>query len=100
MNVRSHNGKVAAGFDAWMQVEERFTSRKIEFGKWWRLDASYWRVSWIEATNELYAVEEGESDRFILLTELDKKGVNTLMNKWFDGNNLHALLQRFGLAPP
>jgi hypothetical protein len=48
----------------------------------------------------LYAVEIGESDRFVLLTRLDKKEVNELMKKWFDGDNLNVLLNRFGIIFP
>lgn len=94
------NRKISAGFAAWMQAKHRADSKKIEFGKWWRLETTYWRVSWLEATNELYAVELGETDRFVLLTRLDKKEVNELMKKWFDGDNLNVLLNRFGIASP
>lgn len=95
----SNKRKISAGFDAWLRAKDRAESKKIEFGKWWRLDASYWRVAWIEATNELYAVELGATDRYVLLTRLDKKEVNEFMKKWFDGDNLEALLHRFGIAP-
>ena len=99
MVKQSNNHKISAGFAGWMQAEHRAASKEIEFGKWWRLDDSYWRVAWLEATNELYAVEAGKSDRFILLARLERKDVHTLMKNWFDGDNLSALLHRFGLAP-
>lgn len=99
MIPKSNQHKISAGYAAWMQAPRRADSKKIEFGKWWRLDASYWQVAWLEATNELYAMEVGKTDRFVLLTRLDKKEVNEFMKQWFDGDNLEALLHRFGIAP-
>ncbi len=97
MTERTYKPKIAPGFDEWMRSGKRAASKEIEFGQWWRFGRSYWRVSWIQETNELYAVERGESDRFVLLTELDRNAVNELMKKWFDGDNLEALLHRFGV---
>lgn len=77
---------------------ERTPSKKVEFGTWWRLGAMYWRVSWIEATGELYAVEAKPSDRFVVLSSMGKKQVNDLMRKWMDGDNLEALLKRFQIT--
>jgi hypothetical protein len=54
---------------------------------------------WLETTGELYAAERKPSDRFVLLCRLEKKQVNDLMRKWYDGDNLDALLRRLGLAP-
>lgn len=91
--------KIIKGYAAWMLEKDRAVSKKIEFGTWWRLKTMYWRVSWIETTGELYAVERPPSDRFVLLAHLGKKEVNELMRKWMDGDNLEALFQRFA-APP
>ncbi len=93
-------GKIVSGYRAWMQENKRAASNVLEFGAWWRLDTTYWRVAWIETTSELYAAEQKPSDRYIVLTWLDKKEVNELMKKWFDGNNLSALLHRFAPEPP
>jgi hypothetical protein len=98
MIQESNKRKICAGFPVWLRAKDRTESKKIEFGKWWRLGTSYWRVAWIEATNELYAVELGETGRYVLLTRLDKKEVNEFMKKWFDGDNLEALFHRFGIA--
>jgi hypothetical protein len=87
-------GKIVAGYEAWIQGE-RDASKKIEFGTWWRLNETYWRVLWIEATGELYAAERKPSDRYVVLGCLDKKHVTDLMRKWFDGDNLNALFGRF-----
>ena len=99
MQQHSDKGTIVSGFNAWIQASPRAASKKIEFGNWWRLEATYWRVIWLEATEELYAAERGKSDRFMFLTHLTKAELKVLMNKWFDGDNLSALLQRLGLAP-
>lgn len=91
-----NTGKIAKGLDVWLEGAQRAASKKVEFGIWWRLDTSYWRVLWLEATEELYAQERGESDRFILLTHLSKQELKVLMNQWFDGDNLLALIHRLG----
>lgn len=98
MSKHESKPKIAPGFAEWMQDGKRAGSKKLEFGTWWRFGPSYWRVSWIEETKELYAAERGKSDRFVLLMELDRKAVNDLMKTWFDGDNLEALLHRFGVA--
>ncbi len=93
---QAHKNRITKGYAEWMQTLERTASKKIEFGNWWRLNKTFWRVSWIEATGELYAVEQRPvTDRFVLLTLLDKKQVTDLMRKWFDGNELEALFNRF-----
>lgn len=99
MMQEAHKNRIAKGYAEWMQALERTPSKKIEFGNWWRLNKSYWRVSWIETTGELYAVEQRPpTDRFVMLTLLDKKQVTDLMRKWFDGNELEALFNRFAPA--
>jgi len=96
---QAYNNRIAPGYAEWMQTLDRTTSKKIEFGDWWRLNTTYWRVTWLEATGELYAVERRPAtDRFVLLTLLDKKQVTDLMRKWFDGDQLEALFNRF--TPP
>ena len=92
-------GKIVSGYTTWALDPERAASKKIEFGTWWRLNATYWRVTWLETTGELYAAERKPSDRYVVLVCLGKKQVNDLMHKWFDGNNLHALFQRFNHDP-
>jgi hypothetical protein len=95
-----YKNRIVKGYAEWMQVLDRTASKKIEFGDWWRLNTTYWRVSWLEATGELYAVEQRPvTDRFVMLSVLDKKQVTDLMRKWFDGNELEALFNRFVPAP-
>jgi hypothetical protein len=41
--------------------ERRRRSREVDYGVWWTLPAQdwpYWRVSWVEATGEFYAVAQ------------------------------------------
>jgi len=99
INQITSPNKIALGYTEWIEQTERTASKKIEFGTWWRLDATYWRVSWIEDTREFYAAERKPSDRFVVLSSLEKKEVNDLMHKWFDGDNLRALFGRFGYDP-
>jgi len=99
VNETVSTGRIAAGYETWLQDMERAASKKIEFGNWWRLDVTYWRVTWIEATGELYAAERKPSDRYVVLRCMAKKEVNDLMRKWFDGDDLHMLFQRFAVDP-
>jgi hypothetical protein len=99
LNQNASSGKIAFGYAQWAQEAARAASKTIEFGNWWRLDVTYWRVSWIEDTGELYAVERKPSDRYVVLACLDKKQVTEFMKKWFDGDNLRALFGRFNLDP-
>lgn len=99
INQISNSNKIALGYAEWIEQTKRAASKKVEFGAWWRLDATYWRVAWIEDTGELYAAERKPSDRFVVLSHLGKKEVNDLMHKWFDGDNLRALFGRFGQDP-
>ncbi|HZQ10374.1 MAG TPA: hypothetical protein VFD70_27595 [Anaerolineae bacterium] len=96
MNRNETPVKIVPGYTTWIHQSARAASKQIVFGTWWRLDATYWRVSWIEATGELYAVELSPSDQFVVLDHLAKKEFNELMRRWYDGNNLHALFLRFG----
>lgn len=99
INQITDSNKIAVGYGEWIEQTERIASKKIEFGVWWRLDKTFWRVVWIEDTGELYAAERKPSDRFVVLAQLDKKQVTELMKKWFDGDNLRALFGRFGTLP-
>jgi len=67
---------IQGGYKKWIAVSRRRKSEKLHFGISWKLDerransciAGYWRVSWIEATGELYAKElMYRSDRFVVL---------------------------------
>jgi hypothetical protein len=57
--------KIQTGFQHWIAAPERKASPEVDYGLWWNLrgDAvahptdSRWRVSWLAATSELYAVE-------------------------------------------
>jgi hypothetical protein len=90
---------ISPGYKAWMGETARAASKELQFGTWWRLDATYWRVAWLEATGELYAVERGTNDHFVVIRCLEKKEISALMRNWYDGDDLNALLQRCAPRP-
>jgi hypothetical protein len=56
--------------------ERRRRSGELDFGVWWR-DGSTWptyRVSWIEATGELYAIAQAGSRRVEVLGHFGARG--------------------------
>jgi hypothetical protein len=73
--------KIQTGFQHWIAAPERKASPEVDFGVWWNLNGDAaaspleprWRVSWLAATSELYAVELKGSrpDRYILLGYFD-----------------------------
>jgi hypothetical protein len=92
--------RIRSGYDLWMRDARRANSNQVNYGAWWTLNGTHWRVSWIEGTGELYAMEVGATDRFILIGEFEtKKDIQQKMRGWFDGDNLRALIQRL-VSPP
>src|SRR5581483_8127983 len=87
-------GTIRSGYKTWMMEPSRASSNEVKHGAWWRTDGAYWRVSWIEATNEFYAAELGKTDRFVFLGNFEKKDIDALMRLWFDGDNLGLLIQK------
>jgi hypothetical protein len=87
-------GTVQSGFEVWMNEPLRAGSARLSYGAWWRTESAYWLLSWIEDTGELCAVELGGTDRFIILGNFEKKAINALMRRWFDGDNLGMLIRR------
>jgi len=87
------SGEIMSGFRAWRSDPAR-AGGELEFGAWWRLEEVYWRMAWIEATQELYAAKLAAGDRFIVLGQFAKKEVVELLRKWYDGDNLQAFVQR------
>lgn len=47
--------------------ERRARSREIDFGVWWRDGSNLptYRVSWIETTGEIYAIEQGTKNAHV-----------------------------------
>ncbi len=81
------------GYHAWMQKNNRSTSREVSFGKWWVMEGALWQVAWLRQTEELYAAQPA-SDRFFVIGRFPQKEISTLMRQWFDGDNLSALVER------
>ena len=79
--------QVKNGYQAWISDPRRARSPELDFGCWWTLggrDWPRWRVSWIEATGELYAKEQApDSDRFIILgTFATRKEIESRLAGW------------------
>ncbi len=87
-------GTIRSGYETWIKNPSRAASSEIHHGAWWRTAGAYWRVSWLEATNEFYAAELGSTDRFVFLGNFEKKDIAALMRGWFDGDNLSLLIQK------
>ena len=98
-----------SNFQNWICVPDRATSREIDFGVNWTLKGEgrwpFWRLSWIETTGELYAVEmtadvSDPGRRFIVLgTILELESVERTLTNWADPvcsfyRNLTALYMR------
>ncbi len=80
------------GYEAWIQETNRAASRELEFGAWWVMDGTHWRVAWIENTGELYAAEQA-SDRVLVLGHFARRDIHNRMREWFNGDDLSALIQ-------
>src|SRR5688500_12564990 len=64
--------KIQSGYKAWSEVLIRERSGEHDFGSHWaRLSLGQhwpnWRISWIEDTGELYAVDLSSEDQFIVI---------------------------------
>ena len=69
--------KIETGFQHWIAAPERKASPEVDYGVWWTLcgdvaadfSDSRWRVTWLAATGELYAValEGARPNRYVLL---------------------------------
>lgn len=80
-------------YRAWIkQDKQRSTSKQVDFGYFWTQSGSEreyprWRVSWIEATGELYACQAAK-DRFILLGEIpDRARLDELLYDWAESGS-------------
>jgi len=74
--------KIQNGYRQWIETPERKFSGEIDFGCWWGLhqrEYPWWRVSWIEKTGELYAVNLSNDEYIILDNFKTKEGVERRM---------------------
>jgi hypothetical protein len=94
MTLDFPNGTIRYGYDSWINELPRAVSGELGFGTWWRTDGAHWRLSWIEDTGELFAVELEARDRFVFLGKFAKKDINTLMRGWYGGDNLSLFIQK------
>jgi len=92
--------EIQDGYMEWIAAQRRARSAEVDFGVWWRLrpdDRVTWRVSWIEATGELYAREQAPgSDRYVVLGYFATRDeVEAFMDGWAEGP--HILTAWFGV---
>jgi len=87
------------GYQDWSNTPARLRSGELDFGCHWRLNSQafpVWRVSWIEDTGELYALELagiGLEDRFIVIGRFpDEEAVELAMSGWADCFDLAAII--------
>ena len=83
---------IQRGYTEWIAEPPRGRSPELDFGVWWRVSGSRytWRVSWIEATGELYAKElaSGDEDRFVVLgTFSTEEEAEAAMEGWAAGDH-------------
>lgn len=83
------------GHKLWMAEGERSQSPQVQFGAWWEMEGSLWRVSWIEKTGDLFATELKATDRYMILGHFPtRKDLRQALGGWFGGNSLPALINR------
>lgn len=101
--------QIQTGFRQWINEPARARSPEVDFGCWWTLSGNprefpRWRVSWVEATGELYAVEMADHrpDRYLLLARFDnRQAVEAAMRGWAESEmHLSDLLDRFRRMNP
>ena len=101
--------KIETGFQHWIAAPEHKSSGETDFGVWWTLRGDVaadlrdprWRVSWLAATGELYAValEGARPDRYLLLSYFSGGSeVETALAGWAQTDspihhNLNALVE-------
>lgn len=64
--------------------EARKRSRELDFGVWWRDGRNYpvYRVTWVEATGEVYAIDQHE-DRIEILGKVQTEAaIEKVMDGW------------------
>jgi hypothetical protein len=96
---------IQTGFQPWIREPTRARSPEVDFGCWWTLSGNprefpRWRVSWIEDTSELYAVElaSHRPHRYIVLARFGgREAVEAAMYGWAESEmRLSDLPDRFG----
>ena len=71
-------------FIDWIREPKRARSPEIDYGCHWRRRGSHtqWRVSWIEQTGELYAVNLWSQEFAVLCVLTDRPAVEGAMEGW------------------
>ncbi len=59
MNQNETPVKIVPGYTTWIHQSARAAAKQIVFGTWWRLDTTYWRVSWFVLSISIQEIEKG-----------------------------------------
>ncbi len=100
---------IYSDYPTWSARPARQRSGEVDFGVWWRLAGARttWRVSWIEDTGELYAVEllnKGDGPRYVRLGRYPTRAaVEAAMQGWTEPtcpffHDIEALADHLGGA--
>jgi hypothetical protein len=91
--------KPLLGYGGWKNDPFRSGSKETDLGCWWTyLDRRRprWRVSWIERTGELYAVQVAIPHMFIELGVFTREEIEEKMKGWADHYRLEWVMECVG----
>jgi len=96
--IQNDSMKIQNGYKQWIETPERKFSREIDFGCWWGLHQRkypWWRVSWIERTGELYAVNLSNLNEYIILDNFKTKEEVEIRMKGYCESFSNMILTRY-----
>lgn len=78
--------KADISYEQFMSSPVRRMSPELDFGVWWKITGFPlpFRVSWIDYTKELYAVDMRSETLLLLATGINREKVNLKMINWAD----------------
>ena len=99
--------KILNGYHEWIAAPARERSGESDYGVWWHRATQprgpFWRISWIEATDELYAVQEGADNYFVIGLYPNEVAVKGALAGWGQAmQDLDAIVRqaRTGVPAP
>jgi len=107
----THTGElnIQCGYNDWIAAPERARSGERDFGvNWMRAGKRFgrsWRISFIDATGELYAVEQGPErcgTRYLVIAQFaDEAAAERAMTGWAEAmQNLDAIVRQVRTGVP
>lgn len=81
--------RIQKGYKKFIENRRRHGSKEVDFGFNWKLRTGQryplWRLSWIENTGELYAVNMKNLDDFIVIGKFNSlEDVENFLSGWTD----------------